>query len=306
MIPHIFTYNTIKLNNKEIGKYSFPNHQIYITNIFDGHHYDDFKIYNQDLHTHDFYILTWVERGNFEYTLDIEKYHIDSSTLLLIAPGDIHSYHSDCAIEGISIFFTENFFSSLPENWSHFFKHNILHNLPFLKYKSEESRLAFKTSLECLKYKLKLFSEHRKNYIGVYSALTLLLYGIVETEEFKNITSKIGKVQKKSFDLYFAFLDKLEIQYTQYHSVQHYADELRVSVNKLETYCKECSGETPAIIISNRIMQEAKRLLIYTLNRSGEISKLLGFEEHAHFVNYFKKRANMTPTEFRSKYGKRL
>lgn len=304
MTQSIFTYKTIKLSHETIGKYSFPNHQIHITNAFDGH-YNDINLSDQNLHTHDFYMLTWVECGNFEYTFGIEKYHIDSSTLLLIAPGDIHSYYSDCVIEGFSIFFTENFFCSLPENCSHYLKHNILWNLPFLKYKSEESRLAFKTSVETLKYNLRLFSNHRRNYIGVYAALTLLLYGISETEEFKSIASKIEKAQKQSLELYFAFLDKLEVQYKKFHSVQHYADELRISVNKLNMYCKECSGETPLTIINNRIMLEAKRLLIYTLSRSGEISNLLGFVEHAHFVNYFKKHINMTPTEFRSKYGKR-
>ena len=109
MAQSIFTYNTIKLNHETIGKYSFPNHQIHITNAFDGH-YNDINLSDQNLHTHDFYMLTWVECGNFEYTFGIEKYHIDSSTLLLIAPGDIHSYYSDCVIEGFSIFFTENFF----------------------------------------------------------------------------------------------------------------------------------------------------------------------------------------------------
>lgn len=303
MDSHVFSHKIIKLNNEEVEKYSLPNKQIHISPISDGHYNNEPR--SRHLHTHDFYVISWVECGNFEYTLDTSVYHIGDKTLLFIAPGQLHSYDSNSSIEGVSVFFTENFFSSLPESWSHYLKHNILYNLSCLESIDKKTILKFKTSLENLQRELELFSEHRDTYIGVYSALALLIYGVSETEEFKCISPKIEKTHKNSQMLYFSFLDKLEAQYTQYHSVQHYADELRVTINKLGACCKECSGETPTTIISNRILLEAKRLLIYSSKRSGEIANMLGFLEHAHFVNYFKKHINITPTEFRTKYGRR-
>ncbi len=75
------------------------------------------------------------------------------------------------------------------------------------------------------------------------------------------------------------------------------------TLNQLETCCEECAEEKPLTIIRNRVMLEAKRLLLFTQLKSKEIAYNLGFAEQAHFVNYFKKNTGITPTAFRKKYG---
>lgn len=79
-----------------------------------------------------------------------------------------------------------------------------------------------------------------------------------------------------------------------------YAERLAVHVNHLNKVLKEHTGKTTTTIISNRLLQEAKILLRQTDWNISEIAYCLGFEEVAHFSNFFKKQTTLAPLAFRS------
>jgi AraC family transcriptional regulator, transcriptional activator of pobA len=83
-------------------------------------------------------------------------------------------------------------------------------------------------------------------------------------------------------------------------TAQEYADQLAVHVNYLNRVLKEETGQTTKNLISNRITQEAKFLLKQTDWNVSEIAYSLGFEEVAHFSNFFKKQTSYSPVAFRS------
>jgi len=83
-------------------------------------------------------------------------------------------------------------------------------------------------------------------------------------------------------------------------TAKDYADRLAIHVNHLNKALKETTGKTTSSIISTRIIQEAKILLKQTDWNISEIAYCLGFEEVAHFSNFFKKRASLAPLAFRS------
>lgn len=79
-----------------------------------------------------------------------------------------------------------------------------------------------------------------------------------------------------------------------------YADRLSVHVNHLNKVLKETTGRTTTEIISSRILQEAKILLRQTNWNVSEIAWSLGFEEPAHFSNFFRKQTQTSPLSFRA------
>lgn len=83
-------------------------------------------------------------------------------------------------------------------------------------------------------------------------------------------------------------------------TAKDYADRLSVHVNHLNKVLKENTGYTTTDLISSRIIQEAKILLKQTDWNISEISNSLGFEQVAHFSNFFKKQTSMAPVAFRS------
>ncbi|MGM8360745.1 helix-turn-helix domain-containing protein [Flavobacterium sp. ARAG 55.4] len=80
-----------------------------------------------------------------------------------------------------------------------------------------------------------------------------------------------------------------------------YADRLSVHVNHLNKVLKENTGKTTTELISRRLIYEAKILLKETDWNISEIAYSLGFEELAHFSNFFKKQTTLTPMSFRDK-----
>jgi AraC family transcriptional regulator, transcriptional activator of pobA len=83
-------------------------------------------------------------------------------------------------------------------------------------------------------------------------------------------------------------------------TAKDYADRLAVHVNHLNKVLKESTGKTTTEIISGRVLQEAKILLKQTDWNISEIAYSLGFEEVAHFSNFFKKQTSFAPLSFRS------
>jgi AraC family transcriptional activator of pobA len=83
-------------------------------------------------------------------------------------------------------------------------------------------------------------------------------------------------------------------------TAKDYADRLAVHVNHLNKVLRENTGKTTTDIISNRIVQEAKILLKQTDWNVSEIAYSLGFEQIAHFSNFFRKQTSLTPIAFRA------
>lgn len=83
-------------------------------------------------------------------------------------------------------------------------------------------------------------------------------------------------------------------------SAKDFADHLSVHVNHLNRAIKETTGKTTTEHITERLLGEAKALLKHTDWNISEIGYCLGFEEPAHFNNFFKKQTKVTPSFFRT------
>lgn len=137
-----------------------------------------------------------------------------------------------------------------------------------------------------------------RNYL-----IELLHYG----QKLKPISSLTDNMNASS-RIASLFLELLERQFPIESSTQplllrnpkDYAETLNVHVNHLNKTLKERTGKTTTEIITSRILQESKVLLKNTHWNVSEISNCLGFEEVAHFSNFFKKQLGVSPIAFRN------
>jgi AraC family transcriptional activator of pobA len=91
----------------------------------------------------------------------------------------------------------------------------------------------------------------------------------------------------------------VENHFREEHQVQFYADQLNRSPKTLANLFAIYNHKSPLVVIQNRIMLEAKRLLMYTDKSAKEIAYELGFEDAAYFSNIFKKQTSLPPSDFR-------
>lgn len=78
-----------------------------------------------------------------------------------------------------------------------------------------------------------------------------------------------------------------------------FATRLNIHVNHLNSSVKSVTNQTTTQIIKQKIVEEAKSLLLYTDWDIAEVGYTLGFEEPAHFNNFFKKHAQTSPLKFK-------
>lgn len=82
-------------------------------------------------------------------------------------------------------------------------------------------------------------------------------------------------------------------------TAKQFADYLSVHVNHLNKVLRESTGLTTTELISGRIVQEARALLLHTDWTIAEIADSLGFSDFAHFAKFFKSETSFSPGAFR-------
>lgn len=94
----------------------------------------------------------------------------------------------------------------------------------------------------------------------------------------------------------------VERHFRTHHDVARYAAMLNKSPKTLSNFFAQYKSKSPLEVIHDRINLEARRLLIYTEKSVKEISYELGFEEHTHFSQFFRKHNQCSPSDFRTQY----
>lgn len=111
----------------------------------------------------------------------------------------------------------------------------------------------------------------------------------------KNSTQEVEFIRK--------FSQLVEAHYTTHHNVSDYADILNITPKALSKRVSRYSSKSPNDIIKERIILEAKRLLIHTDLSVKEIGYKLGYDDPAYFVRLFTNHVSTSPLLFRKKYA---
>ncbi|HEY4335817.1 MAG TPA: AraC family transcriptional regulator [Puia sp.] len=101
------------------------------------------------------------------------------------------------------------------------------------------------------------------------------------------------------------FLELLDRQFPIEHSgpllrtPKDFAQRLSIHVNYLNRAVKKETGKTTTEQIFHRLAAEAKAMLRHSNLNIAEIAYSLGFQDQAHFNNFFRKRVETSPSAFR-------
>ncbi|MEM9340492.1 MAG: helix-turn-helix domain-containing protein [Bacteroidota bacterium] len=108
------------------------------------------------------------------------------------------------------------------------------------------------------------------------------------------------ELKESQIDIIRKFNVLVDTHFKTKKQVSDYADLLYKSPKTLSNLFTKYNDKSPLQIIHERIVLEAKRLLMYTDKTSKEIAFDLGFEETATFHKLFKKVTHQTPQTFKS------
>lgn len=251
-------------------------------------------------HRHDFYATILFTQGKGIHEIDFQKYDVSPGSLFFMSPGQIHSWELSADIDGYIFFCSQDFYEIHYVNQK-------LRTFPFFGSVHFPRKLQLDDDYlkEYIYIIHKLENEyHSQNFMKNGLILSLLSQVFIHStrlfsKDFDHLSSSVGL---SYFKHYQDFEDLVEEHFTKEKSVAFYASLMDISPKHLNRIMQTVVRKTATDLITERVVLEAKRMLIYLDESLGEIAFRLGYEEYSYFVRVFRKSSGMTPTQFIKMY----
>ncbi|WP_080778601.1 AraC family transcriptional regulator [Chryseobacterium phocaeense] len=251
-------------------------------------------------HRHDFYAAVLFTGGKGVHEIDFQRYDVSGGSLFFLSPGQIHSWELSEDIEGYIFFCSQEFYEMHYVNQK-------LRNFPFFGSVSFPRKLQLDSNeLEKTDQLFQLLGKEFQSQHVMKDGLILALMSQVfidATRSFsKDIDLKSSSASLSYFKHYQDFENLVEQDFTHQKSIAYYASLLEITPKHLNRIVQTVVQKTATDVITERVVLEAKRMLIYLDESLVEIAFRLGYEEYSYFVRVFRKSSGMTPTQFMRKY----
>ncbi|CAL2104177.1 HTH araC/xylS-type domain-containing protein [Tenacibaculum sp. 190130A14a] len=246
-------------------------------------------------HRHNFYHIMFIKKGVGEHSIDFKTYKIKPNCMFFVSPGQIHSLKTSRDTEGYVISFDSAFYH-LNDNFQKLLDYPFFHsmnNTPMLQLGEKDEKIAVAWD--------ELFEEHKSK------AKDNLLRALFEV-----LLIRVARVYEEPITsnnhIYLTYqLRKLETlidtYYKTHRKLEDYAKLMHISSKHLNSLCKKSLNKTVMNLIHERILIEAKRLLLFTKNTVTEIAHELGFTDTSYFMRFFKKHTSFTAEMYRNNFA---
>lgn len=252
-------------------------------------------------HRHTYYEMLFIEDGQGFHEIDFHSYNIPGAGMHFITPGQVHLLTFSAPCQGYIVAFSEDFYtfynpSAQPISQFSFFQPT--QRQPILKL-TESERHYFHNILENM-VEDHLGNEPEQSILGQYLGLTLQKCAIIS----RNGNKADEKTPSAVPEIVGRFQELVEKNFLTIHEVQQYADILRVSPDYLSKVIKRYLGVQTQEYIMNKLLLEAKRLLVFTNLSSKEIAYHIHIDDPSYFGRIFKRKSGLTPNAYREQVRK--
>lgn len=147
----------------------------------------------------------------------------------------------------------------------------------------------------------KLNEEYQRHSFAraqVLRSLAGALIALVARVIFEADSANKARSQNPLFD---RFEEMIERDFRKRRPLTDYARALAISPTHLNRISHQATGQAASQLINERMLREARRMLIYTNLTAAQIAYDLGFTDPAHFSRVFAKGTGVPPKLFRQK-----
>ncbi|RZJ23638.1 MAG: helix-turn-helix domain-containing protein [Acinetobacter sp.] len=261
-------------------------------------HFSRYIRSNQKLnypHRHSFYHLVFFIKGNGQVGIDHNSFDIKPNQIYFMLPGQLQTYFCEEDVEGYVINFSFQFFNSF------LLKVNYLDQFPYFKGTMDNPVIQIPEAMQ--QHIIILFermfseaAERKRLDLDMVKVLMLQLFIHIgritnQTEQEVSACYKMVHVKK--------FLNLIETNLLNLKLPKDYAQMLHITTNHLNSLCNEILGKSTGEVIRERLITEAKRLMINHELSISEVAYRLNFNDNSYFTKFFKKHTDMTPEAFR-------
>jgi len=254
-------------------------------------------------HRHDFFELIWLPSAHGQMQCDLRTFSVKPGSLFFASPGQIHSWRLTEPGDGEIVSFTPDFFllsSTQP---------GLLGRMPFIYsdtvapilHLDEAEGARMETLFRDLRLAASDCAPGRDDIVRAYLTIILTRLRQAYTRRYSEMDAPIqGDVLTRRFRL------ALEEHFPEMLEVGDYADLLQVSRSHLNDELRRQVGQSASEIIHQRLLLEAKRLLVHSTLTISEIAYSLRFHDPSYFGRFFRRCAGQTPGRYRDEASRDL
>jgi len=248
----------------------------------------------------DFYKISFVKNFNGFIQIDNTKFEGENGILHFVEPKQVYTCNSTNPWKGFEILIH-------PDIFKKHFTHKKINTYNFFSYEANETLLLNKEEEKVISNLMEMAWKEFNNNKDDFSIPIILSYistllNLTErfyARQFETRKKLCNQLSSKFFDLLKTYYSKSTDIYIQQPTVQYFAHKLNVTPNYLSDTIRHHSGKSALTIIHDFIIEEAKNKLTNSNLTVAEISYQLGFEYPNYFSRLFKRKTNLSPTEYR-------
>jgi AraC family transcriptional activator of pobA len=240
-------------------------------------------------HRHTYFEIILIEKGGCEQIIDFKNYPGSEYSCYIIFPQQVHLMTRNHST-GTVVQFTEDRIPS--EELRIALKTLSYNDNKSIVFENQQSAFdELRTLLDLLKNRIGE-NKNSKNNQAVTNLLQSFISIVIEHSEPKGLSQK-----ERDNELFIAFSQLVESHFKDNKGIPFFIEMLNTTDKKLASASKKHTGLSPLQVIHNRILLEAKRLLIFNKTSNKEIAYDLGFDSPASFSSFIKSKTGLTPTE---------
>jgi AraC family transcriptional regulator, transcriptional activator of pobA len=266
------------------------NSDLYL-NTFKNHLIDHSFV--EEPHRHNSYVLVFFTKGSGTHEIDFDVFTIQAGSMFFLQPGQIHHWNLSDDVEGFVIFYSQ-------EMYNLYFGQKTIGDYPFYSSVDNKPEMVFDLaeSKAILPYFNTMIAETKENHRFKQDKIMNLL-DCIHIEIARKYTetnlheAHSYNVKMKSFEVILEKNFKIE------KTPSFYASQLHITLKHLNRICNEILQKTTTEVITDRIILEAKRMLMDKKMTVNEIATALGYDDYSYFTRLFKKHTKITPSAFR-------
>ncbi len=261
----------------------------------------DREQYNLPDHSHTYYEMIYVIKGNGQHFLNNNVFNYKAGDLYLISPEDHHYLEFHRASKLIFIKFTDAYFQDnhhlSPDNFSINSPLNVMR-----KQILKEEKLIFDEPCKSILRKTieNIIAYNEKKNIANSPLIffqILSIFGLIrEAADKNNLRIEDGMPNKEDLISYI----NQNIYRPEEIRVKTMANHFNISQNYFSNYFKRNFGMSYREYINDYRIKLLERRIRSNQNTIKQIADEFGFTDESHLTNYFKKIKNISPTNFRN------
>ena len=134
----------------------------------------------------------------------------------------------------------------------------------------------------------------------------LLLWLMVQALRHATLSDSSASSGGRQARLVARLRERIEQRFRHREPVAAHARALGVSETALRHACARAAGLSPAAMLDERALLEARRLLLYSNLSVAEVGYAVGFEDPAYFSRFFARHTGRSPRDWRAARGQAI